>query len=322
MISFGAGMGGDIIAAKTIWPEEDHLQSIMAVEPIAPLVRVGRILADGIRGVNWTPGWSQTPATADLVCASFAMGGMEVVAEGELPESRPTARPGARPGGRAGAAAAAAAAAAASASRRALVRELWARCGGVLVLVEVGTPGGFECIAEARDELLRGGDAVVLAPCAHAGPCPMMDPALPHRQWCHFTQRHAAPNFQRVARHCGGADRDYLDWRFSYLAVARRPLVAKRWPHLLPTTAAAPATPPPAAAADGAAAAAAGAAVPNWGRIVRPPLKRGGHVVLDMCTADGALERRVVARSHGEAGGYRAAREAAWGDAFPYGKAE
>ena len=34
------------------------------------------------------------------------------------------------------------------------------------------------------------------------------------------------PNFQRVARHLGGPDRDYLDWRFAYLAVARRPLLA------------------------------------------------------------------------------------------------
>ena len=43
-----------------------------------------------------------------------------------------------------------------------------------------------------------------------------------------------------------------------------------------------------------------------WARIVLPPLKRSGHVTLDLCTRGGALERRTFARARAA----RAARDA------------
>jgi hypothetical protein len=276
MISFGAGLGADIIAAKGVWTADGSLAAIFAIEPLRPLSTIGRLLTDGIPSVSWSPSWAANTAPVDLICASFAMG-------------EPVEPPG--PGG-----SPAAAAAAAAARHRALARDLWARCGGVLVLIEAGTPAGFACIAEARDELLRTGDAVPLAPCPHAAPCPMLSAgagagAGAGRHWCHFAQRHAAPSFQRMAHDCAGPTRDYLDWRFSYLVVARRPMLAHRWPALAgaaaPTTTinsssaaaatpiAAPGASPPAVdntAPPPAAAAAAGGGegLPNWGRLVRP----------------------------------------------------
>ena len=64
-----------------------------------------------------------------------------------------------------------------------------------------------------------------------------------------------------------------------------------------------------------------------WSRIVRKPLKRGKHVVLDLCVASrdqrsGQLERHIVAHSDrhkawlGPAA-YRLARHAKWGDLWP-----
>jgi hypothetical protein len=64
-----------------------------------------------------------------------------------------------------------------------------------------------------------------------------------------------------------------------------------------------------------------------WSRIVRNPLKRGKHVVLDLCVASrdqrsGQLERHIVAHSDrrkawlGPAA-YRLARHAKWGDLWP-----
>lgn len=50
------------------------------------------------------------------------------------------------------------------------------------------------------------------------------------------------------------------------------------------------------------------------GRIVRRPIRAGGHVHLDLCTADG-LERTTVTRSDRAA--YKAARDIDWGDAWP-----
>lgn len=68
-----------------------------------------------------------------------------------------------------------------------------------------------------------------------------------------------------------------------------------------------------------------------WSRIIRPPRKRGKHVVLDLCSAGqregvtdhsrGVLLRQVLSRSErdGLLGpmGYRLARKARWGDLWP-----
>lgn len=64
-----------------------------------------------------------------------------------------------------------------------------------------------------------------------------------------------------------------------------------------------------------------------WSRIVRKPLKRGKHVVLDLCVASkdqrsGQLERHIVAHSDRQKAwlgpaAYRLARHAKWGDLWP-----
>ena len=40
----------------------------------------------------------------------------------------------------------------------------------------------------------------------------------------------------------------------------------------------------------------------DWGRIVRPPLRMGKHAVMDACTSDGTLGRRVSSKMNGEEG--------------------
>jgi hypothetical protein len=76
---------------------------------------------------------------------------------------------------------------------------------------------------------------------------------------------------------------------------------------------------PPASPA--AVAAAVAAATAGWARLVRPPRKRSGHVVLDLCTPAGSLQRRVVSASHASLlgpGSYRMARKSRWGDTWPH----
>jgi ribosomal protein RSM22 (predicted rRNA methylase) len=48
-------------------------------------------------------------------------------------------------------------------------------------------------------------------------------------------------------------------------------------------------------------------------RVIRPPQVRSGHVHLSTCEPDG-IHARTLSRKHGER--YRAARDAAWGDAI------
>ncbi|KAJ2847168.1 cell wall biogenesis and architecture protein, partial [Coemansia brasiliensis] len=55
----------------------------------------------------------------------------------------------------------------------------------------------------------------------------------------------------------------------------------------------------------------------SWPRIVMPPIKRKGHVVADVCTVEGKLERWTFTKTHDKQA-YRDARKAFWGDLFPH----
>ncbi|GLI62767.1 hypothetical protein VaNZ11_005511 [Volvox africanus] len=150
--------------------------------------------------------------------------------------------------------------------RQRLVRELWDRCGDVMILIEPGTPRGFAAIAEARELVLgregrkrlqleaaaasggqrqdgravdprvvnklRGTGAHVVAPCPHDGACPML---ATKRHWCHFSQPLLLPRFtQQVMVLAGhkaqgrGRALNVQDERFSYVILRRGPRPAFR----------------------------------------------------------------------------------------------
>lgn len=116
--------------------------------------------------------------------------------------------------------------------------------------------------------------AVIAAPCTHHAACPMGP-----EDWCHFAQDVPRSAVHRLAK---SAQRSDEREKFSYLAVLRDPAALHR----------------PADAA----------------RIVREPMRRSGHVHLDVCAAEG-LTRRTVSRRDGAA--YGEARSSAWGDLSP-----
>ncbi|WVQ83226.1 3-methyl-2-oxobutanoate hydroxymethyltransferase [Cryptococcus sp. DSM 104549] len=55
----------------------------------------------------------------------------------------------------------------------------------------------------------------------------------------------------------------------------------------------------------------------GWPRLVAPPLKRKGHVTMDVCAAEGHIQRVVHSKSHGKQA-YYDARKTSWGDIFPH----
>ncbi|MFJ2512064.1 small ribosomal subunit Rsm22 family protein [Streptomyces griseoviridis] len=59
---------------------------------------------------------------------------------------------------------------------------------------------------------------------------------------------------------------------------------------------------------------------PAPARVVRKPQIRKGQVLLDLCETEPALRRVTVTKRHGDL--YKAARDAAWGDAWPPAHAE
>ncbi|MEI9996470.1 MAG: small ribosomal subunit Rsm22 family protein [Rhizomicrobium sp.] len=100
----------------------------------------------------------------------------------------------------------------AQASQVPVVEKLFAAARDVLVLIEPGTPQGFERIRAARAVLIGQG-AHVLGPCTHANACPMVAP-----DWCHFSQRLPRSRDHMQAK---SASVPYEDERYAWVAVSR-----------------------------------------------------------------------------------------------------
>lgn len=138
----------------------------------------------------------------------------------------------------------------------------------VFVLIETGTPKGYELILKARNIFINGGYQVI-APCSHQEKCP-----LTGNDWCHFSKR-----IERLESHKAlkSADLAYEDEKYSYLIVARNPDNFE----------------------------------PYQGRIIKKPLKRSGHISLDICS-DKGLNRQTISKKQGDS--YKKAKSLKWGE--------
>ncbi|WP_371420255.1 small ribosomal subunit Rsm22 family protein [Tardiphaga sp.] len=104
------------------------------------------------------------------------------------------------------------------AARTKLVAAMWAKTNDTLLIVEPGTPAGYQRILDARAQLIKDG-AHVIAPCPHDEACPLVKP-----DWCHFSQRLQR---SRVHKQLKSAELPYEDEKFIYVALSRAP-VAQR----------------------------------------------------------------------------------------------
>ncbi|MDH6231231.1 ribosomal protein RSM22 (predicted rRNA methylase) [Mesorhizobium soli] len=93
-----------------------------------------------------------------------------------------------------------------------LVDRLWALTGDTLVIVEPGTPAGWQRILRARARLIEAG-AHLVAPCPHQQSCPLTAP-----DWCHFSRRVARSRLHRLAK---GGEVPWEDEKFIYVAASR-----------------------------------------------------------------------------------------------------
>jgi len=100
------------------------------------------------------------------------------------------------------------------------VLSLWDACTGILVLIEPGTPDGFERIRAARAALLVQG-ARIIAPCPHQLACPIVAP-----DWCHFSQRLPRLRDHMLAK---SATVPFEDEKYSYVAAAREGVAIERY---------------------------------------------------------------------------------------------
>jgi ribosomal protein RSM22 (predicted rRNA methylase) len=113
-----------------------------------------------------------------------------------------------------------------AAERHAFAERLWAKTRDALLVVEPGTPAGYERIIALRAQLIASG-AQVVAPCPHDLPCPLSPP-----DWCHFAQR-----LPRLRAHIQlkGAELPFEDEKFSYVVLSRGPVTRRLSRVLAPT---------------------------------------------------------------------------------------
>ena len=246
-------------------------------------------------------------------------------------------------------------------SRDVTVRQLWERVapGGILVISEPGTPKGSLIVRRARHLVLEVArremeqnarrlqaepddadvQAYVVAPCQHDKACPVKDE---HREdgfstWCHFPQRALRSSYYREIKQSA---KPYQDEKFSYVVLRKLTRAQARQEAELATKRAARRRRTPNATANDNAdddehddddeheeafhAHVARESSEDWSRVIRHPHKRKGHVVVELCTSRGELERATIAKSHGQgdwaigADGYKFARKLRWGDLWPY----
>lgn len=97
-----------------------------------------------------------------------------------------------------------------------VVADSWNSVKQMLVVIEPGTPHGFERIRTIREQLIQLG-AHLVAPCPHHGKCPMSG-----SDWCHFSTRLERSSLHKAVKE---ASMGYEDEKFSYVAVSKTSVV-------------------------------------------------------------------------------------------------
>jgi len=99
-------------------------------------------------------------------------------------------------------------------------RERWihyaAKHARAMVLVEPGTPQGWKCLMECRDQMIAQG-MFIAAPCPHHASCPFVGT----KWWCHEAVRLPRTRFHRWIK---GGRLGYEDEKFSYIIGFSEPI--------------------------------------------------------------------------------------------------
>lgn len=228
------------------------------------------------------------------------------------------------------------------AARRQAVEGMWSSGAETIVIIDRGTPAGFQVVADARQQLLMLGrreirkssphpvesdiatskvvedessdtspknsklGSWVLAPCPHDKACPLHLSENP-RHFCHFSQRIERPKFLKDTKHTSKHEEDA---KYSYVVIRRgqrapSPLTFEN-SHFEGES------------DDQNRQQSFRSAALEWPRIILPPHKCKGHVIFDVCDASGDIKRMTIPRSQGKQD-YYDARKSFWGDSWPHG---
>ncbi|MEU6933608.1 small ribosomal subunit Rsm22 family protein [Streptomyces sp. NPDC046374] len=176
----GGGTGAATWAVADLW--DGAVPRTRVLDWAEPALTLGRELAAGVLDADWRRervGTALRLDETDLVTVSYVLK--------ELTEK----------------------------DRATLVAEA-ARVARAVVVVEPGTPDGYERIIAARSALVEAGFTVA-APCPHSGACPI----VPGTDWCHFSARVSRSSLHRQVK---GGSLPYEDEKYAYVAATRFPV--------------------------------------------------------------------------------------------------
>lgn len=175
LLDLGSGPGTAIWAAREVFPD---IATFTLVEQDAELIAMSKRLADGLK-LDWKQQdiiKQDSFAAHDLVILSYVVN--------ELSQEEMSK----------------------------LIERAWSAANKLLVVIEPGTPVGFDRIRLIRQQVIDLGGFVV-APCPHAHECPMGK-----GDWCHFSQRLER---SRMHRQIKKAELSYEDEKFSYIVMSK-----------------------------------------------------------------------------------------------------
>jgi ribosomal protein RSM22 (predicted rRNA methylase) len=177
---------------------------------------------------------------------------------------------------------------------------------------------------------------MIIAPCTNHSQCPMYTtPGVSsgRKDFCFFSQRYIRPPY--LQRILNAKDKNHEDVQFSYLAVQRgrdqrlpeHDIIGRgfaqgqtstdaafkghEWKNITPSA-------EDAEKIDADLQTAEDVNPLTLPRLILPALKRRGHIIMDVCTPAGTLERWTVPRSYSKQA-FRDARKARWGDLWALG---
>lgn len=217
--------------------------------------------------------------------------------------------------------------------------ELVAGAREVLLKNHIASPGDTK-YENRIDEPMEGRyrekeKGMIIAPCTSHGKCPMYlfsGKSVGRRDYCHFSQRYIRPPF--LQHIIGQNHRNHEDVRFSFVAVQRgldqRQIHGFQQGQVAEENAFAgyggeedlgsdQEVEPRRTRNMGDDGAGSSPANPlSFPRLVLPPIKRRGHIILDTCTPAGRIQRWTVPKSYGKRA-FDDARKARWGDLWALG---
>ncbi|KAJ2665839.1 37S ribosomal protein S22 [Coemansia sp. RSA 1199] len=302
ILDFGCGPGSALWAAQDVW---SSVQKYVGIDSSEAMIDCAKRMFDEMperqldRELLRYLAPDQPNTHADLVISSFTLS--------ELPSD---------------------------AVRQTTVEMLWNNTRNTLVLIDRGAPNPARVVSEARDYLIKlasesnstvnVGSISVPGGIHTVAPFPneLDDPSNNTPAWFQFVQRVQRPMFTMRTKH-SKSNAEVVHYSYVIMRRGERPPdsrgVLDTTPYSYVSVREAQ-NRPEKYLPDGTQRKTMEQLAREayyWPRIIMQPIKRKGHVVTDVCTVDGKIERWTFTKTHDKQA-YRDARKASWGDLFPH----